>query len=366
MALYIGIMSGTSADGVDASLIDVQNINQVKAIEHYYLAFSDTLKRQITQLYQPQYNDLEAASQLAITMSQHYAEAIAKLLQKSNYAASQIAAIGCHGQTLRHRPEAGFSIQIMDGARLAYLSGIDLVCDFRSADIAAGGQGAPLVPAFQHAILRDMDKAQVFLNLGGIANISCFSQQGELLSGFDTGPANALLDEWCQLHSQQPYDKNGQWAAQGQTINALLETWLDEPYFKRLPPKSTGREYFNLAWLNRLSSNLNDYAAVDIQRTLLDLTAVTVAQAIKSQLNSAHVWLCGGGVHNQLLQQELAKQLGESFLLASSADIGLAPDWLESQCFAWLAYCYQNRVALNLPAVSGAKSARIAGCLYAK
>ncbi|WP_017446096.1 anhydro-N-acetylmuramic acid kinase [Gayadomonas joobiniege] len=363
MSLYIGLMSGTSADGVDACLVEIKQAEHPKLLAQTYLAFPTSLQNHIISLYQASINDLENAAKLALTLSQYYAEAVAQLLLLSGHSATQISAIGCHGQTLRHRPENGFSIQQMDGARLAYLTGIDVICDFRSADMAAGGQGAPLVPAFQQAILTAREQPQVFLNLGGIANISCFSADGQLLCGFDTGPANALMDDWCQFQLGISYDKNGDWAAQGQANQQLLKIWLDDPYFKRLPPKSTGREYFNLQWLLN-TATLTDYAPVDVQASLLELTAISCATSITQTLPSAEVWLAGGGANNAFLHQRLAAHLGSQYKLENSSKIGLSADGLEATCFAWLAYCFEHRRPLKLNQVTGAQDNRVAGCLY--
>lgn len=366
---YIGLMSGTSADGVDASLIAMHS-GQFCSIDQVYLPFDVIFKQQIISLYQSQVDEIEHLSQVAYLLSGLYADAITQLLKQNHLIASQIKAIGCHGQTIRHRPNSKtpFSLQIADYARLAELTEIDVIGDFRSADIAAGGQGAPLVPAFHHAIFPAQAGDQVILNIGGIANMTVLKKQAthqlQAVLGLDTGPGNGLLDEWCYLHTQKTYDHDGEWAATGQVIDELLQALLSCDYVKIKGPKSSGREVFNLTWLNQFLTDFSEYAAQDIQATLVAFTCETIQQSIIQYTQTAQVWVCGGGVHNKHLMQQLKTRLGAGFEVNSSAKINIDPDWIEADCFAWLAYCFTHRMPTNMPAVTGAKKAKVLGCLY--
>ncbi|MCU4677463.1 anhydro-N-acetylmuramic acid kinase [Catenovulum sp. 2E275] len=360
--LYIGLMSGTSADGVDASLISLDN-GKITSLSQSYLAFDRQFKRQIIALYQTQKNEIEVLGQTACQLSEVYAQAVFDLLAKSNVSATQITAIGCHGQTIRHRPDltTPFTLQICDYAKLAELVGIDVIGDFRSADIAAGGQGAPLVPAFHKAIFPAAEIDQVVVNIGGIANLTLIKNNG-YIAGFDTGPGNGLMDEWCEFNTGQPYDKNGRWAGSGQSIQTLLDKLLTAPFFTKKGPKSSGREVFNLSWLQHYLTEV--YSAQDVQATLLNLTSQSIAQAIQNVSHTADVWVCGGGVHNQTLMQQLQADLGYNYRLNSTQVLNIAPDWIEADCFAWLAYCFKHKIPANLPQVTGAKKTKILGCLY--
>lgn len=366
---YIGLMSGTSADGIDASLIAMHS-GRFCSIDQVYLPFDVIFKQQIISLYQSQMDEVEHLSQVAYLLSGLYADAISQLLKQNNLMACQIKAIGCHGQTIRHRPNSNtpFSLQIADYARLAELTGIDVIGDFRSADIAAGGQGAPLVPAFHQAIFPAQTCDQIVLNIGGIANMTVLkkqtAQQPQVVFGLDTGPGNGLLDEWCYLHTQQAYDRNGSWAASGKVIDALLQALLSCDYFKIKGPKSSGREVFNLTWLTQFLTGFAEHAAKDVQATLMAFTCETIKQSIIEYTQAAQVWVCGGGVHNEQLMQQLKACLGSDFEVNSSAKINIDPDWVEADCFAWLAYCFTHRMPANMPAVTGAKKAKVLGCLY--
>ncbi|WP_143871497.1 anhydro-N-acetylmuramic acid kinase [Catenovulum sediminis] len=363
MPYYIGLMSGTSADGIDASLVGFSP--EMQPAEHYFLEFSAQLKQQIVSLYQATDNEIIRTGLLANQLAHLYAKAVKALLAKSNIDSSQVNAIGCHGQTIRHCVDLSspFSVQICNYALLAELTGIDVIGDFRSADIAAGGQGAPLVPAFHQQILPPANQPQVLLNIGGIANLSLFDENGKLLGAYDTGPGNALLDDWINLQQQKAYDKNGEWAAQGRVSEQLLQKLLNDPYFAKAPPKSTGREYFNLAWLQTKLANF-DIEAVDVQRSLLQFTCVTIAQEIATKIKHGNVWVCGGGAHNKALLASLQQALSDDFTIASSAAVKIDPDWVESQCFAWLAYCFREKITANLPQVTGARKTKVLGCLY--
>ncbi len=361
-AYFIGLMSGTSADGIDASLIKIDD-GQLKSVGHFYLPFDFEFKQKLLNLYQPGYNEIEISGPLAVELAVRYANAVNHLLIHTHLSSADISAIGCHGQTIRHRPDGQnpFTMQICDYAKLAELTRIDVIGDFRSADIAAGGQGAPLVPAFHQTIFPANERDQVVVNIGGIANMTLIRSDSSII-GFDTGPGNGLMDEWCQLHSNQAYDENGHWAAGGQVIPSLLTELLEQPYFYQQGPKSSGREVFNLSWLEAYLKP--EYTARDVQASLLKLTCESIKQSIVKHSASADVWICGGGAHNQALMETLAAILGEPYSLNSTQAINIDPDWIESDCFAWLAYCFMNRIPANIPAVTGASRQKVLGCLY--
>ena len=375
MPLFIGLMSGTSADGVDASLVDISQIDgkhSIKPIGHYYLPFPNDFAQQIRSLYQSDHNEVESVGVVSQQLSHLYARAVSSLLDQQSIQPEQICAIGNHGQTIRHCIDfkPAFSVQIGNNALLAELTGIDVIGDFRSSDIAAGGQGAPLVPAFHQRIFASNQTNQVIVNIGGIANITAINQTGDVIAGFDTGPGNALLNDWILKHQQVNFDKDGLWAKSGSVNNHLLTLLVQDDYFSRPAPKSTGREYFHLAWLeNKLAQfsdgiSAGDISPQDVQATLVDLTAVTIINAVKTYFSSADIWICGGGVHNSLLMQRLSFYATNNFSVATSADKGIDPDWVESQCFAWLAFCFNQRLPANIPALTGANKSKILGCLY--
>ena len=310
-----------------------------------------------------QHNELERTALTGNALSALYAAAIEQLLIKSQVDKQHICAVGCHGQTIRHRPEAGFTLQIGNPALLAELTGICVVADFRSRDVAAGGQGAPLVPAFHQAVFQHPAIHRVVVNIGGIANLTDLPCNGKPVTGFDCGPGNMLMDAWIHHTQGLAYDQNGSWAAQGQVIPSLLQSLLSEPFFAILPPKSTGRDLFNLDWLNaRIHPGL---AAVDIQRTLLELTARTISDAIRQHCPGAEeIYLCGGGACNSLLVSRL-RDLLQPVKIALSDELGIHVNHVESAAFAWLArQCLQHKPG-NLPAVTGAQGPRILGAVYA-
>lgn len=370
MPLFIGLMSGTSADGVDASLVEIsQNNGQhlINPIGHYYLPFPDSFANTIRSLYQSGDNEVERVGVISQQLCHLYAQAVNELLKQQNIKTEEVVAIGNHGQTIRHCVdfEPAFTVQIGNHALLAELTGIDVIGDFRSADVAAGGQGAPLVPAFHQQIFTTEHTNQVIVNIGGIANITAITQSGDVLAGFDTGPGNALLNDWIFNHQQINFDKDGLWARSGVVNDHLLTLLLNDEYFSRPAPKSTGREYFHLAWLHtKLAQFGTDISAQDVQATLVDLTAVSIINAVKNYFDQADIWICGGGAHNSLLMQRLSFYAGSDFSVASSADKGVDPDWVESQCFAWLAFCFVERLAANIPALTGAKKPKVLGCCY--
>lgn len=363
-ALYIGLISGTSADGIDAALVRFEQDKPqlVDALTH---AWPEALRTQILRVAQDEEKlDLDAYGRLDTAVGQTFAHAVRALLAQSGTVASSVRALGSHGQTIRHRPfgEHPFTLQIGNASVIAEHSGIDVVADFRSADVAAGGQGAPLLPAVHAMLLRAPGRTRVVLNLGGIANITVLSANDRVL-GFDTGPANGLMDAWCLRHRGEAFDRDGAFAASGRVNDALLATLLSDPYFALPPPKSTGREHFHLGWLDaRLHAS--SVSPADVQATLLELTARSIAHAIDTHANdAADVLLCGGGVHNRVLVRRLQALLHPREL-RSTADHGVDPDYLEATAFAWLARQRLLGLPGNLPAVTGAKGLRVLGAVY--
>ena len=368
--LFIGLMSGTSLDGVDVALVEFNSNDstasgQVRLLNTHFLAYPASLRAQILALQHPTANELETTALMSNTLAKLYAEAVNQLVAKINLKSQQITAIGCHGQTIRHQPQLmdgiGFTLQIGNPALLAELTGITVVADFRSRDIAAGGQGAPLVPAFHQAMFASAQMSRAIINIGGIANITFLKNNNVL--GFDSGPGNMLLDAWIKQHQNLDYDANGGWASTGQVIAPLLESMLADPYFALSPPKSTGRDLFNDHWLSKKISGQH-YAAQDVARTLVALTAHTIVDSLQHYCGSVdEVYLCGGGAHNSLLRLSLQTLLAD--IRVESTDIlGVGVDWLEAIAFAWLAKQTLDKKTANLPEVTGAKGARILGAIY--
>lgn len=363
---YIGIMSGTSLDAVDAVAINVDSSGQAQTQAGASVELPPALRRELLALNAPGPDELGRAALAADELATLYAEAVAEVLDTAGMVAADVAAIGAHGQTVRHRPDLGYTVQLNAPARLANLTGIDVIADFRSRDIAAGGQGAPLVPAF-HAAQFASEQTRVVLNLGGIANITILQADGDIL-GFDTGPANMLMDAWVERHQGQAYDKDGEWAASGQPLPDLLATMLADSWFSLTPPKSTGRDDFNLQWLERQLAQAGikdiDINAADVQATLLHLTAQSVANAIRLYAGDVNdVLVCGGGARNQTLMRALQTALPDC-RLASTDEYGLPAQWVEAVAFGWLAWCYDTRTPAGLPAVTGARKPTILGCKY--
>ncbi len=368
--LFIGLMSGTSLDGVDVALVEFNNNDSVasgkiRLLDTHFLAYPASLRAQIIALQHPTANELETTALMGNALAKLYAEAVNQLLAKINLKPQQITAIGCHGQTIRHQPQLmdgiGFTLQIGNPALLAELTDITVVADFRSRDIAAGGQGAPLVPAFHQAMFASAKMSRAIINIGGIANITYLKNNNVL--GFDSGPGNMLLDAWIKQHQNLDYDANGGWASTGQVIAPLLESMLADPYFALSPPKSTGRDLFNDHWLSKKISGQH-YAAQDVARTLVALTAHTIVDSLQHYCGSVdEVYLCGGGAHNSLLRLSLQTLLAD--IRVESTDIlGVGVDWLEAIAFAWLAKQTLDKKTANLPEVTGAKGARILGAIY--
>jgi anhydro-N-acetylmuramic acid kinase len=364
-SLYLGLISGTSADGIDAALVSFgQERPRLLAARTH--PWPSALREQILAVAQGEAAiDLDAFGQLDIALGHGFADAALALLQDSGTPAAAVRAIGSHGQTVRHRPagEYPFTLQLGDPATIAERCGIDVVADFRRADVAAGGQGAPLLPAVHAMLLARPGHGRVVLNLGGIANITVLGADGGVI-GFDTGPANGLLDAWCLRHRGEAFDRDGAFAASGRVDNALLDALLADPYFALPPPKSTGREHFHLDWL-AAQPRVAALAPADVQATLLELSAHSVAEAIMRHAPDAEeVLACGGGVHNGALMRRLAELLAPS-VLASTARFGVDPDYLEATAFAWLARQRLLGLPGNLPTVTGARGPRLLGAIHA-
>ena len=380
-ALFIGLMSGTSLDGVDAALVEFlddpetpaqKNPEQIasqhcKVLHTFNFPYSSALRSELLALHDSGNNELERGALIANQLSTLYAQAVNQLLSMAGITPSQVSAIGCHGQTIRHRPELGFTLQIGNSSLLAELTGITVIGDFRSRDIAAGGQGAPLVPAFHQAVFGHPTLNRVLINIGGIANLSYLPANGEI-RGFDSGPGNMLMDAWAERHLGKRYDESGNWAANGQVIPDLLERLLAEPFFTQVPPKSTGRDLFSLSWLEQYLQS--HYQPADVQRTLLELTAASIADAVRQYCQSDaagmpdEIYLCGGGAYNSALFQCLRRLLQPVNIYMSDA-LGISVSWVEATAFAWLAKQTLHRLPGNLPAVTGAKGSRILGAVYA-
>lgn len=360
--LFIGLMSGTSLDGVDVALVEFDHELHPHILNTHFAAYPAALRAEILTLQHPTANELEVTALMGNTLAQLYAEAVSQLLNSMGLAASAITAIGCHGQTIRHRPELGFTMQIGNPALLAELTGITVVADFRSRDIAAGGQGAPLVPAFHKALFANDKANRAVINIGGIANITYLARSGETF-GFDSGPGNMLLDAWIKQHLNLDYDADGAWADTGEVIEALLSAMLTDPYFSLTPPKSTGRDLFNNKWLNAHLADKN-YQPNDVARTLVALTAHSIHRALQQHCGAVdEVYLCGGGAKNSLLKRALQELLGD-VALEITDKLGVGVDWAEAIAFAWLARQCLNQKTANLPEVTGAKGPRILGAIY--
>jgi anhydro-N-acetylmuramic acid kinase len=353
-------MSGTSLDGVDAALVDFSQAAPRLAASHFQ-PYPAALKEALLALHQPSLDELHQSQLIANQLAREYARATQTLLKKAGVAAASVQAIGCHGQTVRHRPEHGYSIQLNNAALLAELTGIHVVSDFRNRDIAAGGQGAPLVPAFHDMVSRHPNINRVILNIGGIANLTDLSPNKATI-GFDSGPGNLLMDAWIAKHQGKPYDKDGEWAAGGKIIPALLQKLLAEPYFAAPPPKSTGRDLFNLAWLE---SQLNGgETPQDVQATLLALTGDSIAASVhRFCARTREIFVCGGGAHNKALISHLQRALPQCRIQKTEV-LGIDADWMEAMAFAWLAQKTMHLRPANLPAVTGAKHPCVLGAIY--
>ena len=355
-------MSGTSLDGVDAVLAEIAPTGHARLLRSHYLPYPESLRTQLLALHCQQPDEIHLAAVAANDLARLYAAAVLAVLDGT--AARDVRAIGSHGQTLRHRPADGYTLQIGNAALLAELTGISVVADFRSRDIAAGGQGAPLVPAFHAQALRHPGIHRVIANIGGIANITDLPGNGPV-RGWDTGPGNMLLDAWIRRHRGANFDRDGAWAAGGTVHFALLQTLAGHPYLRLPPPKSAGREEFNLDWLDaRLNALDQTIEPRDVQATLLEFTAVTLCDAVTRECAHAQeVYVCGGGARNGALMNRIKAGL-PALRVATTSALGIDPDWMEALAFAWLARQTLHHVAGNLPSVTGARGERVLGAIY--
>jgi anhydro-N-acetylmuramic acid kinase len=363
-ALYIGVMSGTSLDGVDAVLADFSN--GIRVLGHLALPFEPSLRHAFLQLNQSGPDELHRAALAANSLAKVYAQAVRQLLIDTGVAATNVAAMGAHGQTVRHQPRQhdgiGYSLQVNNPSLLAELTAIRVVADFRSRDVAAGGQGAPLVPAFHQHLFAEPGRTVAVLNIGGISNLSLLAPQR--VSGFDCGAGNVLLDYWCQRHTGQAYDKDGAWAATGRCHQALLARFLSEPFLHQPPPKSTGRDLFHADWLNLHLDEFKDVLPVDVQATLTAFTAQVCINDLRRHAPEAtRLLVCGGGAYNQHLMRLLQQGL-PALTVSTTEAAGLPPLQVEATAFAWLAQQTCMNLPGNLAAVTGAHGPRVLGGIY--
>ena len=356
--ILAGLMSGTSLDGVDGVLVDIET-GRPRHLAHVHRPFAEPLRAELLALNHAGTDELARAAIAANALARLCAEVVAAL--RAQCPDAHVRAIGCHGQTVRHQPADGYTIQLLNGALLAELTGLDVVCDFRSRDVAAGGEGAPLVPAFHQAAFGDTAIHRVVVNIGGIANLTDLPPAGGA-TGFDCGPGNLLLDAWTQRHRGEPFDRDGAWAAQGHVLPALLARLSAEAFFARTPPKSSGRDLFNTDWLARGLTG-NEMPA-DVQATLLALSADTIADAITRFCGDAtEVFLCGGGARNRTLAAALARRLAPRRLAATDA-LGINAEQVEATAFAWLAGRTLAAQPGNLPSATGARGPRVLGAIH--
>ena len=368
MSYYIGVMSGTSLDGIDVAITRFSKSGSFHFVTAQTFPFPPQLRVQLSQLITEQQCPLQELGSIDIALGQLIGQSVNQLLDKQQLSPKEIIAIGSHGQTIFHEPNGyfPFSHQIGNANVITETTGITTIADFRQRDIAAGGQGAPLVPAFHQSLFSSLDENRVIVNIGGISNLTRLpASTNDTVIGFDTGPGNVLIDYWTQLHLNKPYDHSGEWAKSGQCNEHLLALLCDEPYFKQNIPKSTGRELFNQSWFEALVEHeIQDLKPVDIQATLVELTAKTISADIKLHANSSqHVFVCGGGAHNDYLLNRLQSLLNDKKISTTEA-LGLHPDWVEACAFAWLAYRTMNGLSGNLPAVTGAKYSVVLGAIY--
>ncbi|MGY2292367.1 anhydro-N-acetylmuramic acid kinase [Pseudomonas sp. SDO528_S397] len=361
MPLYIGVMSGTSLDGLDIALIEQRQA--IKLVATHYIPMPEPLRAELLGLCASGPDEI-ARSAIA---QQHWvtlaAQGIHALLGQQKLSPQDIRAIGSHGQTIRHEPARGFTVQIGNPALLAELTDITVVSDFRSRDVAAGGQGAPLVPAFHEALFGEQDGNRAVLNVGGFSNLSLIEPH-KPVAGFDCGPGNVLLDAWIYQQRGEHFDRGGQWAATGRVAPTLLKALLSDPFFLTQGPKSTGREVFNLSWLHHHLARLPTLAPQDVQATLLELTALTIVESLQTaQPTTQTLLVCGGGAHNATLMSRLGALLPAT-QVSSTATYGVDPDWVEAMAFAWLAHCCLEGIAANRPSVTGARGLRVLGAIY--
>lgn len=364
--LYIGLMSGTSLDGVDGVLVDFSG-GRVHVLAHEGAPFAPELRSELLGLNASGADELHRAALASNALMRVYAQVVRALLQRPNVDTEDVVAIGAHGQTVRHRPHefdgTGYTIQLCNGALLAELTGIDVVCDFRSRDVAAGGQGAPLAPFFHRAMFARAGETVGVLNIGGISNLTLLRADGTQI-GFDCGPGNGLMDAWCARHQGSEFDEDGAWAASGRVDRRLLGNMLADPYFAKEPPKSTGRDLFNMPWLEGYLGSDYSRDAADVQATLAELTATAIARDVqRHEPNLKQLIVCGGGALNAYLMARLRELLAATQVIAST-EAGLPPLQVEAAAFGWLARQCMRREALDLKTTTGAKGARILGAIY--
>jgi len=359
VALYVGLMSGTSLDGADAALVEFSNAAP-RTLAFATVPYDAGLRDRILKLSAPGDDRLDLAGAVSLELAEIYAGSVQAVLKAGGVTAKQVTAVGCHGQTVRHRPGLGFTIQLNDPARLAELTGIDVVADFRRRDMAAGGQGAPLAPAFHEAVFRHPTISRAVVNIGGISNVTRIPASGPAI-GFDCGPGNVLLDGWARMHLGKAYDEDGAWADRGSTNVELLGELLREPFLTMPPPKSTGRELFNMGWLeDRL---LGAHEPADVQSTLADFTATAILSAIDRFCpRTEEIYLCGGGARNRSLVARISAMAGRPVALTDT--LGVPTGQVETMAFAWLAMKCVRREALDLSAITGARGPRILGAIY--
>lgn len=372
--LHIGLMSGTSMDGIDGVLAKFDMNGQSEFICHVAHEFTDDLKSQLIALQQPTDNELHREALAGNALADAYAKVVLELIEKANIDPKKIRGIGAHGQTIRHQPglhdEWGYTLQTLNASLLAELTGIDVIADFRSRDISANGQGAPLVPAF-HSAQFSGNKYRAILNIGGIANLTLLPPKSDSSSkviGFDCGPGNVLLDLWIHQHKKLPYDAHGEWAQSGSIIEPLLTQLLNEPFLNASPPKSTGRDLFNDDWLNRQVLEFKQAKPEDIQATLVAFTVHAAVVHIQTFFPKCEeLYVCGGGVKNRWLMSLLEKccqEMSNSISVFSTQELNIDPQTVEAMAFAWLSWAYFHDVPANLPAVTGARGPRILGARY--
>ncbi|WDG81836.1 anhydro-N-acetylmuramic acid kinase [Pseudomonas chlororaphis] len=361
MALYIGVMSGTSLDGLDIALIE--QTPAIRLIATHYIPMPEPLRAELLGLCASGPDEIARSAIAQQNWVRLAAQGIHSLLAQQKLKPVDIRAIGSHGQTIRHEPARGFTIQIGNPALLTELTGITVVSDFRSRDVAAGGQGAPLVPAFHEALFDRSTGKRAVLNVGGFSNLSLI-ESDKPVAGFDCGPGNVLLDAWINAQRGENFDRDGQWAASGQIEPKLLNALLSDPFFATQGPKSTGREVFNLEWLEEHLARLPAFAPENVQATLLELTALTIVESLQAaQSDTQELLVCGGGAHNAALMSRLSSLLPNT-KVSSTATHGVDPDWVEAMAFAWLAHCCLEGIAANRPSVTGARGLRVLGAIY--
>jgi anhydro-N-acetylmuramic acid kinase len=365
--VYAGVMSGTSLDGIDAVVADFSPAQGLcHTLGSAHIAMPPALRNTLIDLQTRGDDELARSAKAGVELADLYADAIAEAARSAGVSPQDLRAAGVHGQTVRHRPDAGWTIQLNDPARIAERLGVTIVADFRRRDVAAGGQGAPLVPAFHQALFARADRARAVLNLGGIANLTLLAP-GAPVRGFDTGPGNVLLDAWHAKHRSGALDAGGDWGATGREVKRLLAVLMDEPYFQVPPPKSTGRDLFHLGWLEQaIARHGAKVAPVDVQATLVRLTARSVAEALRREMPQVEeVLVCGGGARNVFLMATLASEVNARRVFTTALE-GVAVDHVEALAFAWLARETLDGRPGNIPAVTGARGPRVLGGIYPK